>query len=39
MAGSLIKDPGGGLALSGGYIVGKASLVEQIANRVLLHLA
>ena len=33
MAGSLIKNPGGGLALSGGYIVGKASLVEQIANR------
>ena len=33
MAGSLIKNPGGGLALAGGYIVGKASLVEQIANR------
>lgn len=33
MAGSLIKNPGGGLALSGGYIVGKSNLVEQIANR------
>lgn len=34
MAGSLIKNPGGGLALSGGYIVGKKELVEQIANRL-----
>lgn len=34
MAGSLIKNPGGGLALSGGYIVGKRNLVEQIANRL-----
>lgn len=34
MAGSLIKNPGGGIALSGGYVVGKASLVEQIANRL-----
>lgn len=34
MAGSLIKNPGGGLALSGGYIVGKKHLVEQIANRL-----
>lgn len=33
MAGSLIKNPGGGLALSGGYIVGKKVFVEQIANR------
>lgn len=33
IAGSLIKNPGGGLALSGGYIVGKASLIEQVANR------
>lgn len=28
IAGSLIKNPGGGLAPSGGYIVGKADLVE-----------
>jgi len=33
MAGSLIKNPGGGLALSGGYIVGKKDLIEQVANR------
>lgn len=33
IAGSLIKNPGGGLALAGGYIVGKSSLVEQVANR------
>ena len=30
-AGSLIKNPGGGLALNGGYIVGKKDLIEQIA--------
>lgn len=34
MAGSLIKNPGGGLALSGGYIVGKADLIERIADRM-----
>jgi cystathionine beta-lyase family protein involved in aluminum resistance len=33
MAGSLIKNPGGGIALGGGYIVGKASLVEAAASR------
>jgi len=33
IAGSLIKNPGGGLALTGGYIVGKTNLVEQVANR------
>lgn len=33
MAGSLIKNPGGGLALAGGYIVGNANLIEQVANR------
>nr|WP_300004507.1 aminotransferase class I/II-fold pyridoxal phosphate-dependent enzyme [Tissierella sp.] len=33
MAGSLIKNPGGGLALSGGYIVGKKNLIELISNR------
>lgn len=33
MAGSLIKNPGGGLALAGGYIVGKEKLVEKVANR------
>lgn len=34
MAGSLIKNPGGGLALSGGYIVGKRTLVEKVAYRM-----
>lgn len=34
VAGSLIKNPGGGLALSGGYVVGKKDLVEQVANRL-----
>lgn len=34
MAGSLIKNPGGGIALSGGYIVGKSNLVNMIANRL-----
>lgn len=33
MAGSLIKNPGGGLALTGGYVVGKEKLVELVANR------
>jgi cystathionine beta-lyase family protein involved in aluminum resistance len=31
MAGSLIKNPGGGLAPSGGYIIGKDKLVETVA--------
>lgn len=34
MAGSLIKNPGGGLALSGGYITGKENLVELASYRV-----
>lgn len=34
MAGSLIKNPGGGLAASGGYIVGKRDLVELAAHRL-----
>jgi len=34
MAGSLIKNPGGGLALTGGYIVGKKKLVELISYRM-----
>ncbi len=32
--GSLIKNPGGGIAQTGGYIAGKASLVEQCAYRL-----
>ncbi len=34
MAGSLIKNPGGGLAPTGGYVVGKAELVDQAAYRL-----
>ena len=34
MAGSLIKNPGGGLAPIGGYVVGKKELVEQAACRM-----
>lgn len=33
-AGSLIKNPGGGLALTGGYIVGKHELIELCAYRL-----
>lgn len=32
--GSLIKNPGGGLAPTGGYIVGKQEWVERCANRL-----
>ena len=34
MVGSLIKNPGGGLAPCGGYIVGKEEYVEQAARRL-----
>ena len=34
MAGSLIKNPGGGLAPTGGYVAGKAELVEKAAYRL-----
>ena len=34
MAGSLIKNPGGGLALTGGYITGRADLIEMISYRL-----
>lgn len=34
MVGSLIKNPGGGLAPIGGYIVGKTEYVEQAAYRL-----
>ena len=34
MAGSLIKNPGGGLAPTGGYIVGRKNLVENAAMRL-----
>ncbi len=34
IAGSLIKNPGGGLAPTGGYIAGRADLVENAAFRL-----
>lgn len=34
IAGSLIKNPGGGLVRAGGYIAGKEELVEKAANRL-----
>ena len=34
IAGSLIKNPGGGLAPSGGYVAGKKELVEAAAYRM-----
>lgn len=34
MAGSLIKNPGGGIAPSGGYIAGKAELVDMASYRL-----
>lgn len=33
VAGSLIKNPGGGLAPTGGYVAGKEKYVEMAANR------
>jgi cystathionine beta-lyase family protein involved in aluminum resistance len=34
LAGSLIKNPGGGLALTGGYIAGKKEYVQRTAYRL-----
>lgn len=34
IVGSLIKNPGGGIAKTGGYIAGKQALVEQCAYRL-----
>ncbi|NLP47980.1 MAG: hypothetical protein GX345_03445 [Clostridiales bacterium] len=34
LAGSLIKNPGGGIAKNGGYITGRADLVEMCAYRM-----
>ena len=34
LAGSLIKNPGGGLAPTGGYIAGKRAFVEKVACRL-----
>jgi len=34
IAGSLIKNPGGGLAIAGGYICGRRDLIDIIAQRM-----
>ncbi len=34
LAGSLIKNPGGGLAPTGGYVAGKRAFVEKVACRL-----
>ena len=34
-AGSLIKNPGGGLAAGGGYVVGRQDLVELVADHLI----
>lgn len=34
-AGSLIKNPGGGLAAGGGYVVGNQNLVEMVADHLI----
>ena len=36
IAGSLIKNPGGGLAPTGGYVAGKLECIERIAQRFTL---
>ena len=35
IAGSLIKNPGGSIAPTGGYVCGRADLVEMAANRLI----
>lgn len=34
MAGSLIKNPGGGIALSGGYVAGRKELIDRVQYRM-----
>lgn len=34
LAGSLIKNPGGGIAPTGGYIVGKKNLIDKVGYRM-----
>lgn len=34
VAGSLIKNPGGGLALTGGYIIGRQDLIDLVSYRM-----
>ena len=37
IVGSLIKNPGGGLAPIGGYICGRSDLIEQCVHTDLQH--
>lgn len=34
IAGSLIKNPGGGIVTTGGYLAGRADLIQRAANRL-----
>lgn len=34
LAGSLIKNPGGGLAPTGGYVAGRADMIEKVSHRL-----
>ena len=34
VVGSLIKNPGGGIALSGGYVAGRKAVIDRISNRL-----
>ncbi len=34
LAGSLLKNPGGGLAATGGYVAGRAHLVDQVGDQL-----
>lgn len=34
VVGSLIKNPGGGISLSGGYVAGKKKIIDRVANRL-----
>ena len=34
VVGSLIKNPGGGMAVSGAYVAGRAEIVERVAERI-----
>ena len=36
IAGSLIKNPGGGIAPTGGYVAGNAALVDRVAQRLTI---
>jgi len=35
MASSLMKNPGGGITMGGGYVAGRSDLIEMVASRVV----